>query len=71
MFPPFVVVVKEELNFPTTIEGWLLIRFLSAKNVCPAEIHMQIVLVNGEGAMKEGNVRKWCLLFKESMKMHN
>jgi hypothetical protein len=33
------------------------------KNVCPAEIHRQIVEVYDEGAINEGNVRKWCRLF--------
>lgn len=42
-----------------------MIRFLKAKNVRPVKIHWQIVEVYGEGAVNEGNVRKWCRLFKE------
>jgi hypothetical protein len=41
----------------------LVIRFLNAKNVRPAEIHRHIVEVYGEGAMKAGSVREWCRLF--------
>jgi hypothetical protein len=42
-----------------------VIQFLNAKYVCPVEIQRQIVEVYGEGAVNKGNVRKWCLLFKE------
>jgi hypothetical protein len=42
-----------------------MIRFLKAKNVRPVKIHWQIVEVYGEGAVNEGNVRKWCRVFKE------
>jgi hypothetical protein len=50
-----------------TCEVWSVIRFLNAKNFRPVEIHRQIVEVCGEGAMNEGNVRKWCPLFNEGM----
>jgi hypothetical protein len=36
-----------------------MIQFLDAKNVCPAEIHRQVVEVCGEGAGNEENIRKW------------
>lgn len=39
--------------------------FLSTKNVRSVKMHSQIVEVYGEGALNEGNLRKWCLLFKE------
>ena len=42
-----------------------MIQFLNAKNVFPVEIQWQKVEVYGEGAVNEGNVRKWCWLFKE------
>jgi hypothetical protein len=29
------------------------------------EVHRHIVEVYAEGAMNEGNVRKWCQMFKE------
>jgi hypothetical protein len=38
---------------------------IKAQNVRAAEIHKQIVEVYGEGALNEGNVRKWCRLFKD------
>ena len=38
---------------------------LNAKIIRPAEIHTQIVEVQGEGAVNKGNMRKWCRLFKE------
>jgi hypothetical protein len=36
-----------------------MMQFLDAKNVCPAEVHRQVVEVYDEGARNEGNVRKW------------
>jgi hypothetical protein len=42
-----------------------VIQFLNAKNVCPVEIQRQMVEVYGEGAVNEGNVKKWCWLLKE------
>jgi hypothetical protein len=50
---------------PAICEVRSVTRFLNAKNVCPAEIHRQIVEVHGEGVMNEGNVRKLCRLFNE------
>jgi hypothetical protein len=35
-------------------------QFLNDKNVCLVEIHWQIVEAYGEGAMNNGNVRRWC-----------
>jgi len=42
-----------------------VIRILNAESFRPAEIHRLIVEACDEGAMKEGNVRKQCGLFKE------
>ena len=42
--------------------------FLNAKNVCQAEIHKKIVEVYGEGAVDEGNARKWCQLTTDCKK---
>jgi hypothetical protein len=42
-----------------------VIQLLKAKNVHLAEIHGQIDEVYGEGAMNNGNVRKWLQLFKD------
>ena len=54
---------------PATYEVQLVIRFLKSNNVCLVLIHMQIVEVCGEGAKNEGNVSKWCCLFKEGSTM--
>ena len=42
-----------------------MIRFLNYEYFRPTEIHRLVVEACGEGAMKEGNVRKQCRLFKE------
>ena len=42
-----------------------MIRFLKAENFRPTGIYKQIVEAYGEGALNEGDVRKWCRLFKE------
>jgi hypothetical protein len=55
--------VKDE--DPATCEVQTVIGLLNTKNVHLAEIHRQIVEVYGKNAMNEGNVRKWCWLFKE------
>lgn len=65
-FSPFFVVVKDEYkieNFATR-EVQSVIGFLKAKNFRPAEIHRQNVETHDEGAMKEENASKRCLLFK-------
>jgi hypothetical protein len=36
-----------------------VIKFLNAKNVCPAEIDQQVCEVYGENAMSDGKVRRW------------
>ena len=41
-----------------------MIRFLNGKVCLLAEIKREIVEVYDEGAMNEGDVRKWCRLFK-------
>jgi hypothetical protein len=48
---------------PANYEVRSVIRFLSAKNICPAEIRHQLVEVYGESVMNESNVCKWCHLF--------
>jgi len=54
-----------------TIEGAadseirFVIRFLSARNVIPSEIHHQICQVYGDNAMSDGMVRKWVRMFNE------
>jgi hypothetical protein len=47
---------------PADCEVHSVIRFLNAKNICPAKIHHQFVEVYGEGVMNEGIVCKWCCL---------
>jgi len=69
-FPWIFVLVKDKLQNLATLEGWLVIWFLNDKNVHPTEIHRQIVAVCGDGTVKEGYLRKQCLLFKEGMTMH-
>jgi hypothetical protein len=57
--------MKTRIENPATCEVWSVMQFLNTKNVRLAEIWGRIVEVCGEGAMKSGNVRKWCRLFKE------
>jgi len=40
-----------------------VIRFLSARNVLPSEIHHQICQVYGDNVMSDGMVRKWVRMF--------
>ena len=42
-----------------------VIRFLNAKNMKPAEIHLQLCDVYGERAMSSSMVRRWVRLFNE------
>jgi hypothetical protein len=41
----------------------LVIRFMIVKKFRPAEMQRQLIKVHGEGAINEGNVRKWCRSF--------
>lgn len=50
---PFAVVVNDESENrepPATCEVHSMIQFLDAKNVCPVEVHRQVVEVYDEGA---------------------
>ena len=51
-FLPFLYTleINKKIENPATCEVQSVIRFLNAKNVRPAEIHRQIVEVQGEGA---------------------
>jgi len=42
-----------------------VIRFLSARNVIPSEIHHHICQVYGDNVMSDGVVRKWVRVFNE------
>jgi hypothetical protein len=44
---------------PADCDLHLVILFVIEKNVRPAEIQRQLIEVHGQGAMNEGNVRKW------------
>jgi len=44
-----------------------VIRFLSARNVLPSDIHHQICQVYGDNAMSDGMVRKWVRMFNEGL----
>jgi hypothetical protein len=48
---------------PDDCEVHSVIGFFIARNICPAQIHHQLVEVYGEGVMNEGNVHKWYRLF--------
>ena len=50
---------------PANCELHVVIRFLNAKNVCLAEIHLQHIEVYGDNVMNGGNVCMWCKLFNE------
>ena len=58
--------MKRKIERPATCEVQPVIWFLKAENFRPAEIYTRIIEACGEGALNEGNVRKWCRLFKES-----
>ena len=56
----------------TNCEIRSVIRFLSARNVLPSEIHHQIYQVYGDNAMSDGMVRKWVRMFNEGREnVHN
>ncbi|GFG35876.1 hypothetical protein Cfor_05245 [Coptotermes formosanus] len=55
-----------KIENPFACKVWPVIWFLRAKNIRLVEIHRQFVQVYGAVAMNEGNMRKWCLLLKES-----
>ena len=57
--------MKTTIENPATCNVWSMLRFLNPKNVRLVEIHRQI----DEGAIKEGNVRKRCRVFKESKRV--
>jgi transposase len=42
-----------------------VIKFLSVKNVCPAEIYRQVCEVHEENTTSDGMVRRWCRMFSE------
>jgi hypothetical protein len=65
--------MKTKIENLATNEVRSVVRFVNAESVRPAaEIHRQIVEVHGEGAIKEGSVRKWYRLFKEGKtKVHD
>ena len=50
---------------PAACEMRSVIRFLSAKNMTPAEIHRQLCDVYGEHAMSSSLVWRWVRLFNE------
>jgi len=52
------------IQSPAKYEVRSIIRFLNAKGERPAEIHKQIVAVNGN-VMNWQNVTKWCCEFSE------
>jgi hypothetical protein len=57
--------MNTKIKKPFTREVRPAIGFLSAKTVRAAESNRQMVEVYADGAVKEGNTRKWCRLFKE------
>ncbi|GBM66704.1 hypothetical protein AVEN_275749-1 [Araneus ventricosus] len=50
---------------PADCEERSAIRFLNAKNVKQAEIHRQLVEINGKNVMTDGMVRKWVRQFND------
>ena len=50
---------------PADCEIRSVIRFLNARNVKPAHIHINVCEVCGENAMSDGTVRKWLREFNE------
>ena len=53
------------IDQPADCEIRSVIRFLTARNVSPAEIHRQISEVYGPNAMSDSKVRKWVRAFKD------
>ena len=56
------------LPSPAKCELHSVIRFLSAKNTTPVDIHSQLCEVYGDKCMTIKHVRKWCKWFKEGRK---
>jgi hypothetical protein len=46
-----------KIENPASCEIQSVIKFLNAKNVCPAEIYWQVCEVYGENSMSDGMVR--------------
>ena len=53
-----------KIENPAAYEVRSVMRFLNAKKVPLAKLHRPTVALCAEGAVNEGNVRKWCRLFK-------
>jgi hypothetical protein len=61
-----------KIENPAGCEIRSVIKFLNAKNVCPAKIDWQVCEVYGENAMSDGMVRRWCRMFSEGrMNVHD
>jgi hypothetical protein len=55
--------MAKRIESPADCEIRAVIPFLQAKNIQPADIHMQVFEVYGEGAMSDSMVRRWCRHF--------
>jgi hypothetical protein len=60
-----------KIENPTTCEMQSVTRFLNDKNVCPGEIHRQIVEAYSESARNKGNMRICCSCSKKALQCVN
>jgi hypothetical protein len=58
-------VVCPERENPASSEICAVIRFLHAKNMSAAEIHLELCTVYGQNVMSERTLRQWCGMFKD------
>ena len=62
----------KKIESPAACKMRSVVRFLKAKNIKPAEIHLQLCDVYGEHAMSSSVVRRWVRLFNEGCeKVHD
>jgi transposase len=56
----------------TSCEICTFIRFLHAKKMSAAEIHLELCTVCGQNVISEGTVRQWCRMFRDGQTdVHN
>jgi hypothetical protein len=53
------------IDNPISCEICAVIRFLHAKNMIAAEIHLELYVVYVQNITSEGTVRQWCRVFKD------
>jgi transposase len=59
------VMMCPAIDNPASCEIGAVIRFLHAKNMSAAEIHLELCVVYGQHVVSEGTVRQWCKMFED------